>query len=438
MTAVASFARQPFGALDGSRIRNLSNVKNVQNGMMLNISYFLARSWSTLESLGIFAYTGSAILPSKSSLKRSHEPSQYDSFDSENMDPGIFCSPTKKNKTQDFVQPFKASKLKLNTISRPINAMKSRAQTPAAPGSLKRKSTDTITPEDGGSLSKVRHVEPAPVPSGRSPNSKRIGIGSRHRMSSTPFTRVNPPSFSGRGRHDLPFSIDAALSGTVSSYKKKSDRHGVRNGWKFDVHEDTKDQEMEILLQHSTGILDISDDEGGINAKDGRGKENIPPADAVPVSAPIATTVPVSRKNLMTDEPRTPLGDLDASEFYAQGCDANSAIEIEEEDSEEPDTGKDVAVSELEKASVPSTGANTSYKLDDGWKMLLAQVEVATKSNAATAESFYTAIGDGLNRSSEIEIWESESAKGEDDAQTEEFSESTFAPTLGEELLCQV
>lgn len=385
------------------------------------------------RQVNIFVDIATAILPNPLSLKRRYEPSQYDELDSENLDPGIFGSPTKKNKT---VETFKPSKFRLNTISRPIHAMKSplgkplHVETPAPAGSLKRKSTDTITPEDGGKSSKVaRQTESAPVPSGRSPKSKRIGILSRRRMSSSPFTRVNPPSYSDT-QHDLPFSIDAALSGTVSSYKKKIKQldGSVPNAWVFDIYENTEEETNDIILEHSALVLDISDDEGINNVKNGRGKENIPPSDAVSAMAPVAT-VPVSRKNMMTDEPRTPLGDLNASEFYAEGCDANSFIEIPAENSEEADVEKAdveqaVAGSKSEESPASAT-ANAAYELGDGWKNLIAQVKAATKA-AVADDASYTPLGDVLDNQSEIEIWESESAKAEDEA-----------PVSSEGLFCQ-
>ena len=81
------------------------------------------------------------------------------------------------------------------------------AEHPSAPLELKRK---TAKPSS------------APAAAGRSPKSNRIGVLSRRRVSASPFTRIDPPMFAGgRSQDAVPFSIDAALSGTVSSYKVK-------------------------------------------------------------------------------------------------------------------------------------------------------------------------------------------------------------------------
>ena len=120
-------------------------------------------------------------------------------------------------------------------------------------------------------------------------------------------------------------------------------------------------------------------------------KENIPPADAISVVVVSANaSVSTSRKDMMTDEPRTPLADLDARDFYPEGLDASSYITIPEDQSSNQPSG---VVPE------PKTG----------WEDLLAQVE-ASKKHAAT-------IGmSEVDSGAEIAIWESESAKGEDEA----------------------
>ena len=101
----------------------------------------------------------------------------------------------------------------------------------------------------------------------------------------------------------------------------------------FDIYEESEDIQMQNVVFHQACNLDISDDESLAKVKADRGKENIPPGDVLAASLPeITTEVPVSRKNLMTDEPRTPLGDLEASDFYAEGCDASSYIMVPGED----------------------------------------------------------------------------------------------------------
>ena len=212
----------------------------------------------------------------------------------------------------------------------------------------------------------------------------------------------------------MPFSIDAALSGTVSSYKPEPLQHvsvptlgeAVPNGWMFDIHEDTEDEALSNIMEFSTQTLDISDDEGRRAEKDDRGKENIPPMDYPSLS--VGPTRPLSRKDMMTDEPRTPLGDLDAAGFYAEGCDASSFIIVPAEKSFTPN----IDALEANDISAPvQAKARASEGSQDGWKDFLAQFEASTKANAAPA----IAASSPEDAAPEIEIWESESAKGDND-----------------------
>lgn len=233
----------------------------------------------------------------------------------------------------------------------------------------------------------------------------------------------------GRSQDAVPLSIDAALSGTVSSYKAKPQSQvetsiledSIPKGWMFEIHEDTVEEKKGILLLHSTCTLDISDDESRQAVKDDREKENIPPFDySGSLSHPAATTIrPVSRKDMMTDEPRSPLGDLDAREFYAEGCDASSYYIIPAEKSniklvEEPVKAKNVTKdvgSAIRAESKASTGSQ------EVWKDLLAQIEETKKNNAAAA----LAVTEGTkDQEASLEIWESESAKGDDDVPAED------------------
>ena len=230
-------------------------------------------------------------------------------------------------------------------------------------------------------------------------------------------------------QNGVPFSIDAALSGTVSSYKAKPEpqigvstlEDSMPKGWMFEIHEDTIEEELGNLMEHSTCTLDISDDESRQAAKDDRGKENIPPLDyPASLSHPIATTVrAASRKDLMTDEPRSPLGDLDAREYYAEGCDSSSYYIIPAGKSnvnvvDEPVKAK-VEVKAV--ASPIGTHDNTATRPHEGWKDFLAQIEESKKSNEAAAMA---AAESTVEQEASIEIWESESAKGDGDIAAED------------------
>lgn len=261
------------------------------------------------------------------------------------------------------------------------------------------------------------------APAGRSPTrgNKRIGI--LHRRRTGTFTRIDPPTFS---LSSTPFSLEAAIKGTVPSYASRTpsatkagstassslslsnsdDFYGSssKSSWEFDIHEDTPEQEMTNLLQHSTCRLDISSDEecgrklGREKAED-RGKENVPPADDVSqTSARRATTM--SEGGMEYEKPRTALGDLNAEDFYADGCDPTSVFIVPEDeedgtvvDGEQPEKPQDGTTSKL-SLEIKAT-AETTLEPEEPIKLATLQpVE-------GTGESF--------------DLWESSSAKEEGD-----------------------
>lgn len=93
---------------------------------------------------------------------------------------------------------------------------------------------------------------------------------------------------------------------------------------------------MTNLMQHSTCVLDISDDEDTKRRCDGRGKENIPPCELEVTPLPLAGG---SRKQSGEKEERAPLGELNAAEYYGNGCHAFSyaVVQDEEESGDIPD-----------------------------------------------------------------------------------------------------
>ena len=154
---------------------------------------------------------------------------------------------------------------------------------------------------------------------------------------------------------------------------KSIDVHDSKaKSWNFKIYEDSPEEELGNIMEHSTGILDISDDEESIAKKNDRGKENVPPPE---VASVIATApAPATRKNLMVDEPRSPLGDLEASEFFGIGVDASSVFIVPADE----DT-----------------------------------VECESNLNVKNA------VDESLAGESGLDIWESESAKAEEEAISE-------------------
>ncbi|MCJ1382853.1 hypothetical protein MMC17_005966 [Xylographa soralifera] len=386
-------ARQPFACLDGARLRNLTNVKNRQNATPITLA---------------------------SPVKRRYSPS-FEDVDSENIDPTDLKSSSKKAKNiyGNPVKPAKISHFVLkNTFSAPA-ALSRPIITP--------KRLDAVRP----STHKAATPSSAPVAAGRSPKSKRIGILSRRRVSSSPFTRVDPLSFGLS--HGLPFSIDAALSGTVSSYKAKPVQaitvptleESIPNGWMFDIHEDTPEEETGNVMSFSFQTVDISDDESRRASNDDRGKENIPPTDypSVVAAQPATTARSVTRQDMMTEEPRTPLGDLDAADFYADGYDASSYIIVPAEKSDEKTDKLNEGLAEKSLSVTVPSGTGRMPTSQDGWKDLLGQIDVTQKAMLRPVM--------GLEEcSADIEIWESESAKGDDEI----TPQHTFQTPLGNTL----
>lgn len=354
-----------------------------------------------------------------SALKR-HAPAEFDDLNSENMDPLIFSSPSKKGRTFDF----DLKKSNETPLFAPPPAQPAQYVERAQATGQKRKAEDTVTP----AAEIKRRVQPssAPAPAGRSPKNKRIGILSRRRMTTSPYTRVNPPSSSaGVSTSGLPFSIDAALAGTVPKYKSKS-THG--KGWQFDIHEDTEEAELTNLLGHSTRTLDISDDEGSSSKCDKDNKENIPPIDGpAAVASATQVTATTSRRDMMTDEIREPLGNLDAKDFYAEGCDESSCIVVAAEDSSEQIVDKlSSTTTAHESSSPPRPRANAVAEAQPGWEDVIARF--AAKTNTPVADADCGLETEVSKEGAEIQIWESESAKGDDDADAKGLETDGVSP----------
>jgi len=110
----------------------------------------------------------------------------------------------------------------------------------------------------------------------------------------------------------------------------------VKDSWFFDIHEDTAEELATNLMEHSTCTLDISsDEESAARLKDERGKENVPPLDDISQTRSQLTSVDAVEDSMndikarirarravaegAINIDRSPLGDLAAEEFYADG-----------------------------------------------------------------------------------------------------------------------
>ena len=391
------------------------------------------------------------------SAKRRRAPEEdFPEFDSENVDP-LLLSPSKKAKGHDGA-PAKPPRPQQYVLK--ANGTSYSAPTHAAPRVI-------LTPKRHGlSTSAAKPASSAPAVAGRSPTKKRAGILSRRRVSASPFTRVDPPAFglagpgaSASAGNGLPFSIDAALSGTVPTAQPPPaapplaaepapvelpgavPRDDMPRAWLFDIHEDTPDEELGNLMEFSTQTLDLSsDDERTARAREARGKENVPPENLASTTPAVASAA-ASRKDQMTDEPRTPLADLDAREFYAAGCDANSFVIVPAEPEDAEAEKARFAFAEMVKEEVrtpcPVDGQGENQ---DAWQSLLARVDAGALAGDVATPLAEAPVVDGSAGSEgpdagsppPIEIWESESAK--DESEDKEGNVIAVTETLAESL----
>lgn len=214
------------------------------------------------------------------------------------------------------------------------------------------------------------------------------------------------------------FSLDAALKGTVPSYASHSSKNSkatsvatsdlygasMKSSWFFEIHEDTPEQEMTNLLQHSTCMLDISSDEEcekklRKEKAEGRGKENIPPADDISQTSTRRSAPVSSQSGMEYEKPRMALGNLNAEDFYAVGVDSSEVIIV-------PGDDEDGIVFDGEVQPKKLTGLPET----DNVKVEVT-VEDVVPPKASTQASFQPLESAG----EQFEIWESSSAKEEGD-----------------------
>jgi hypothetical protein len=358
-----------------------------------------------------------------------------DDDDAENVDPVIFLSP-KRSKCPDGSSKESVVKSVNFFLTRappsPTNDFSSlkTATSPRRPILTARSPLPKLS-------TSVSESSPLSAPAGRSPTRKRVGILNRRRTAS-PFTRVDPPKF-GASATGLGFSIDAALSGTIPSYAARQRQEKelpttlhqpeIKDSWFFDIHEDTPDELATNLMEHSTCTLDISsDEESAARMRDERGKENVPPLDDIsqtrtqisePVvdastSSDLKTRACVSsrrRRELddgAIDIDRSPLGEMPAEDFYAEGCDGESVVIVPgEEDDDE--------AQELDTPCVPAAAPMTFDFCLQSKEEVSDQVvdELMRKSEWDAAPK--AALLEPLEKAEEgFQVWESGSAKGDE------------------------
>ncbi|KND86703.1 hypothetical protein TOPH_08640 [Tolypocladium ophioglossoides CBS 100239] len=325
-STMAAVTRQPFAPLDGARLQSLTSLKNRQN----------------------------ATSPAGASGKRKAELLDTDDF--ENVDPQLFAKRSKganasSTPSKDLLK--RPSSFLLTKPSTPVTDLRQALASPVKQSaSAPRRLLQPKSPVARLNAA-IAKSSPISAPAGRSPpRGKRSGILSNRRRTVGPYARVDPPSFSLDS--SAPFSLDAALKGTIPSYGARPKdapktssvpdlgEPDMKASWFFDIHEDTPEQEMTNLLQHSTCVLDISsDEESEQKAKreraEGRDKENIPPADDVSQTSH-RRAARLSADDMVVERDRVALGEMNTADYYPDGCDESSLVLVPADEEEEQQT----------------------------------------------------------------------------------------------------
>lgn len=284
---------------------------------------------------------------------------------------------------------------------------------------------------------------PLSAPAGRSPTrGKRSGLLSSRRRTAGPYSRIDPPSFGlgGSSSSPAPFSLDAALKGTIPSYTSREasatpaasepsiaplsssrssdfpslDAADLKSSWVFEIHEDTAEQEMTNLLQHSTCTLDISSDEESERRQQrerAEGKENVPPVDDVSqTTRPRAARLAADADDMFVEKERSPLGEMDVKSYFTEGCDETSVVIIPGDEEEERQPVK-TDLENIPEIKVDEGAASKPID-EDGAKSI---DELMQKSDEPAPSATLLEPIEGASES--FEVWESSSAKDEMEAE---------------------
>lgn len=165
---------------------------------------------------------------------------------------------------------------------------------------------------------------------------------------------------------------------------------------------------MTNLLQHSTCRLDISSDEecqrkASREKAEGRGKENVPPADDVSQTS-VRRAATISEGGMEYEKPRTALGDLNVEDFYAEGCDPTSVFIV-------PEDEEDGTVVEGEQPEKPQGETATSETSLEAKATVDEVAEPEESEEPVKLATLQPVEGTGES----FDLWESSSAKEEGD-----------------------
>ncbi|KAI0205202.1 hypothetical protein F4808DRAFT_410919 [Astrocystis sublimbata] len=398
-------ARQPFAPLNEARLHTLTSLKNRQNS-----------------------------IASPSPVKRkASDVTELDN--SENVDPVLFSKRAKGTDgsfTKDsFIKPSNffltksasSNDLPVSNVSKPATPLPRAFLNPKSPASRL----------NSGPL----RSSPLSAPAGRPLTRKRSGglRSSRRRTGGSSFTRVDPPTFGISSSSVAPFSLDAALKGTIPSYNSSdvpskksssssSDFSGLhepemKSSWFFEIHEDTVIENMTNELDHKASGLDIMSEEEQLRKAQEEyeeSKENHPPLDDVSQTAHPRVARSVNADEMAFEKERNPLGEMDPKDYYSTGCDENSIIIVPgDEDEEVPSQNNQQFVAETKH----SVSVEIEKEADPAAEQeRLATVEELMQKTDQPAPS--AAVLEPIEGTGEsFEVWESSSAKDETEAATE-------------------
>ena len=246
---------------------------------------------------------------------------------------------------------------------------------------------------------------------GRFPTSKSFKPFARRNLGTGTPSKARPSAPAHSHAPRLQLSTSEALSKTAPRSKSKlGPVAGVKlkESWNFEIYIDTQQEEMANLMEHSTSILDISDDECGTSLKDHSGKENIPPEELLDSAVSTQSSTNPSRLIQMADEPREPLGELDSADFIPEGVDPSEAILV----LEDPEVGTS-AKKARSPLSITSTSAVDEPAKQAQQPELLPSETISNIINNSIPPPKDSTVQNNVSVTGDFDIWESGSSTEE-------------------------
>ncbi|KAG8529883.1 uncharacterized protein KY384_005364 [Bacidia gigantensis] len=405
-TTFAVPARQPFGETSQTRLRNLANLKNTQNGSYpLPDTSFKVFVTSSADSL-------QAVINGITSTHKPFAATKYSKANVENIEPSVNFVPTKGkvfglnahakgNSPSFYLSTAKANKDA--TLPQLCGSKrKNDSESPSLEVATKRRgpdssidaSTTVQRTQKYRGIGQSRLDKKAFAKGDKIRAKTSITAGRSYRNKTNAVTSINPPVSASPNI----LSLNEALAGT-SKYQKN---------WDFKIYEDTSNDNYFNTLTHSTEksfSISNSPSPEEFEVEENNNKENEPPCDYV-----AAGNAAVARRDKMSDEVRTPLGDLNTKEFYGDGCDQSSYVFIPEDEPQVTQHASlDNTLNGMLVANDTHDGSISGGRV--GWEDLIAKLP--SKKDIGAHDTL--APEDDDTKDPEFQIWESSSAKAENE-----------------------